>query len=197
MTTALKEWAVAVNALGSGAQTLLVRKGGIHEKKFDVPARRFLLFPTYIHQKEGLLKPEWHEPYHATLEQFDRDTEHVTIRYLAEVTDVWTTWDDAAIEALRDFHIWEANLAAERLHWRPKHPLYLLNLRVYALPEPVTLPMSEEYGGCKSWLDLPIEVPATLAPVVDDATYGARTAAIAAALTPFLESETVEMATPA
>ena len=157
MTIALKEWAVAVNALGKGAQTLLVRKGGIHEKRFEVPARRFLLFPTYIHQKEALLRPEWREAYHTSLELNERSPERVTLRFLAELTDVWTTWDDAALEAVRPFHIWEGSLARERLNWRPKHPLYLLNLRVFCLPDPIPLRMREEYGGCRSWLELPIE----------------------------------------
>lgn len=188
MTTALKEWAVAVNALGSGAQTLLIRKGGIHEKKFDVPARRFLLFPTYIHQKERLLKPEWHEGYHTSLALFDRDNTLVTVRYFAEIANVWTTWDDTAIAAVSDFHIWQPSVARERLHWRPRHPLYLLNLRVFALPAPVTLPMQAEYGGCKSWLELPIAVDeAALRPVVDEPTFQARQRAIEGALDPYLE----------
>lgn len=194
--TALKEWAVAVNALGSGAQTLLVRKGGIHEKRFDLPARHFLLFPTYIHQQEDLLKPAWRDDYHATLRQFDRDSDQVTVRFFAEIADVWTTWDDAAIAAVSDFHIWQPEVASVRLHWRPKHPLYLLNLRVSALPEPVTLPMAPEYGGCKSWLELPIAVDETaLRPVVDAATFAARRAEIAAALAPFLEPGEVVAAT--
>ena len=33
---ALKEWSAAVHALLDGRQTVLLRKGGIHEKRFDV-----------------------------------------------------------------------------------------------------------------------------------------------------------------
>ena len=36
MTTALKEWSAVVHALLDGRQTVLLRKGGIHEKRFAV-----------------------------------------------------------------------------------------------------------------------------------------------------------------
>ena len=57
---ALKEWAVTVQALAKGGQVLLLRKGGIHEegKDFRVIHPEFLLYPTYEHQREDLLKPE-------------------------------------------------------------------------------------------------------------------------------------------
>ena len=57
---ALKEWAVTVQALSLGQQTLLVRKGGIHEesKDFRVIHPEFLLYPTFEHQREDLLQPE-------------------------------------------------------------------------------------------------------------------------------------------
>ncbi len=56
---ALKEWAVTVQALAQGRQVLLLRKGGIHEegKDFRVVHPAFLLYPTYEHQREDLLKP--------------------------------------------------------------------------------------------------------------------------------------------
>ena len=55
---ALKEWAVTVQALAQGQQILLLRKGGIHEsgKNFRVIHPDFLLYPTYEHQREDLLK---------------------------------------------------------------------------------------------------------------------------------------------
>ena len=60
---ALKEWAVAVKALGRGEQTLILRKGGIHrdDRDFRLVHPEFLLFPTYLHQKAELIKPGHHE----------------------------------------------------------------------------------------------------------------------------------------
>ena len=54
---ALKEWAITVDALASGEQILLMRKGGIHEesKDFRIIHDEFLLYPTYEHQRPCLL----------------------------------------------------------------------------------------------------------------------------------------------
>src|SRR5680860_187489 len=46
---ALKEWAAVGHALLDGRQTVLLRKGGIHEKRFEVERDRFVLFPTVAH----------------------------------------------------------------------------------------------------------------------------------------------------
>src|SRR5712691_5143990 len=51
---ALKEWAVVVHALGTGKQTMLLRKGGLHARhgRFATEPTEFFLFPTYVHQME-------------------------------------------------------------------------------------------------------------------------------------------------
>ena len=48
MRTAFKEWAIVVDALGRGAQILILRKGGLREGSggFRLEQRQFLLFPT-------------------------------------------------------------------------------------------------------------------------------------------------------
>ena len=60
---ALKEWGAAVQALLDGRQTVLLRKGGIHEKRFALTARQFVFFPTVAHghaetTQEGLAPRE-------------------------------------------------------------------------------------------------------------------------------------------
>ena len=47
---AFKEWAVVCAALASGQQSLILRKGGIHEGRdgFRVAHREFWLFPTGV-----------------------------------------------------------------------------------------------------------------------------------------------------
>ena len=45
---ALKEWAVTCEALARGSQVLVLRKGGIGEKRFELPHARFYLFPTSV-----------------------------------------------------------------------------------------------------------------------------------------------------
>ena len=56
---ALKEWSAAVHAMLDGRQTVLLRKGGIHEKRFDARLRRdFLFFPTVAHSHAERVRPE-------------------------------------------------------------------------------------------------------------------------------------------
>ena len=60
---ALKEWATVVNALETGDQTVLLRKGGILEDSsgFVVESEKFFLFPTFEHQETKHLKPQFHK----------------------------------------------------------------------------------------------------------------------------------------
>ena len=55
---ALKEWSAAIHAMLDGRQTVLLRKGGIHEKRFEVNASNFLLFPTVAHSHAERVRPE-------------------------------------------------------------------------------------------------------------------------------------------
>ena len=63
LTTALKEWSVAIDALAQGKTILLLRKGGIKESqgKFSAEANQAVLLPTFEHQKPELLKPQYRD----------------------------------------------------------------------------------------------------------------------------------------
>ena len=52
LNIALKEWSATIDALASGDQLFLIRKGGIREtnRHFELPHRRFLLYPTHFHE---------------------------------------------------------------------------------------------------------------------------------------------------
>jgi hypothetical protein len=148
----LKEWAVAVKALELGETALVVRKGGIREKAFAVANRRFLLLPGYEHQRPELLKPE----YRQLLGEIPDLTDDGPLRFtsFAEVRGAYEISEPGSLAAIDPYHIWTPEYAESRFRWRPKKPLTVLVLRVYLLPEPVELPYSEAYGGCKSWIEL-------------------------------------------
>jgi hypothetical protein len=148
----LKEWAVAVKALELGETALVVRKGGIREKAFAVANRRFLLLPGYEHQRPELLKPE----YRQLLSEIPDLTDDGPLRFtsFAEVRGAYEISEPESLAAIDPYHIWTPEYAESRFRWRPKKPLTVLVLRVYLLPEPVVLPYSEAYGGCKSWIEL-------------------------------------------
>jgi hypothetical protein len=169
--TALKEWAVAVKALEEGREVLILRKGGIHEKRFPLEHREFLLYPTYDHQRQELLKA----PFHADLREvlvMRCPPGLVRITAWAKATDVWEVSRAETLAALSRHFMWTDDYAAERLRWRPTQPLRVAALRVYRLAEPRIIPVRDAYGGCLSWLELADELSlAGLQPALDAAAY--------------------------
>jgi hypothetical protein len=149
---ALKEWAVAVKALERGETALVVRKGGIREKAFAVPRTRFLLLPGYEHQRPDLLKPEYRE----LMREIPDLTDDGPLRFssFAEVEGAYEVSEAEELSALDPYHMWTPEYAESRFKWRPKKPLTVLVLRTYVLPEAVELPYRDQYGGCKSWIEL-------------------------------------------
>jgi len=183
-TTALKEWAVAVKALREGRQVLLVRKGGISEetRDFRIQAERFLLFPTYEHQRRDLLQAPFQADLDAILAE-PRDPTRLRVDTLAELTDLLEITEPAQVEALAPFYCFSEQYAEERLRWRPRKPLLVMAVRAYMLAAPTEIANLAEYGGCKSWLSLPVDVErADLVPALDDAAYAAQIAAVREAL---------------
>jgi len=154
---ALKEWAIAVDALIAGKTIMLLRKGGIKEKKFKVEYPNIWLYPTYEHQKPGLLKPEYAKSVVWVESGWHPQT--VEIKGCAEITDVLPIERENQIEALLPYQIWNEKMISERLKWKSQQPLMVLLLRVYRLPQPKVISYSDTYGGCKSWMDLVEPIP--------------------------------------
>ena len=170
---ALKEWAVAVRALGCGEQAMIIRKGGIHrdDRDFRLVHPEFLLFPTYLHQKAELVKPDQHDALRRTQSE-DDVAGLVELGYFCQVAERFELRDEAALDRLSEFHIWTDDYARKRLHWRPKQPLTVALLRVYELQQPQALPVLDEYSGCKSWVELGQDVPlGAMTPVLGDAEF--------------------------
>jgi len=151
---ALKEWAVAVNALESGKTIMLLRKGGIHEQNgnFQVAHKQILLYPTYEHQQAFMLKPEYANRVYPVTSGWHPET--VRIGSWAEITDILPVSDEFLVNALLPFHIWNEHFISDRLKWKPRQPLYILLLRTYKLTQEQEIPYYPKYGGCKSWIDL-------------------------------------------
>jgi hypothetical protein len=149
LTQALKEWAIAVSNLHSGALILLPRKGGIRDplRPFANIPQRAALFPTYEHQA-------FHYLQHPVEMAEPDPNAPILINTWAEVTHGFTLQTEAEVMALEPFHIWTADFIAERLKWRSRQPLHILLLRAYRLPQAVELGRSPSHGGCRSWIDL-------------------------------------------
>jgi hypothetical protein len=184
MTTAihtLKEWAVATDALERGETITLLRKGGIREegKHFRVAHDEVLLYPTYEHQQQHLLKPRYADLVTPVPSGWHPET--VRIGAWAKITDILEISEKETVEALLPYHVWNEQFAAERFGWKPRFPLYVLLLRTYRLAQDRVIPYRAEYGGCKSWIDLqePIAIDG-MTPVLSDTEYARQVAEIRA-----------------
>lgn len=156
-TLALKEWGAVVHALLDGRQTVLLRKGGIRERRFDVSRDRFVLFPTVAHAHAERVRAGHEDVLAAGAADVDEARSTFVVRAGVDLIDVIATNDADGLSKLPDLHIWKPEHIAERLAFRPKHPLQVLVVRAFALPEPVTMDRVPEYGGCSSWVDLPVD----------------------------------------
>lgn len=176
-TPALKEWSAAVRALLADRQRILLRKGGIHEKRFVVDADSFLLFPTVAHSHAARVRPEHRdllEPAAA-----DSTDEQVVVRAVAKVAAVIAVERPDALPAIEDLHIWTADSVREdRVDFRPRHTLTALVVQTFPLLQPVTLPRLPDYRGCTSWVHLLIGEPALGEPVCDAAALAATAARV-------------------
>jgi hypothetical protein len=180
LRTALKEWAVVQRSLREGHQIILLRKGGLIEETgdFDLRSHWFWIFPTYAHEAErsGDVQPcfnQW------LLEEEARQPPRDTLRLemIAQVTDCIKVEDRQKLLALAPQHIWSPQFIHGRYDWEPYKPVFVLLLRAYTLPKPISLPMQPDFGGCRSWIDLPEAVSTTKAlPVLPDEHYQRRRA---------------------
>ncbi|WP_459643305.1 DUF1802 family protein [Kineococcus sp. NUM-3379] len=186
LVPALKEWGAVAHALLDGRQALLLRKGGIHEKRFEVGASRFLLFPTVAHSHAGSVRPEHHDLL--PLGEADAGTDELVLRVGLEVFAVVPVERPEQVDDLVDLHIWTPeSVRATRVDFRPRHRLTALVVRAVELGvpparsagggAPLRLRRLPEHGGCRSWLELPLAWPEGGGRVVHDDGHLASVAA--------------------
>lgn len=153
-----KEWSFVCEALGKGVQTVILRKGGIHEGKggFHFLHDNFWLFPTGFHTQAAQLKWVPENADEVAVPQ-DEERESVDVCYFATMHQLWkiTDWDKLA--ALEPYHIWTEDVVKERFAWNEESCLHVALVRVQALPETWSFPYQRGYGGCRSWVKLPEE----------------------------------------
>lgn len=156
-----------VHALLAGRQTVLLRKGGIGEKRFTLDAESFLLFPTIAHSHAESTRPEHHDLLSAG-ENDCRDG-HVVIRARLDVVEAIEVRRPEAVAELEPFHVFTtASVVANRIDFRPRRALAVLVVRARPVLEPVVLTREERFGGCVSWVDLPVGEAIVGPAAVDD-----------------------------
>ena len=151
-----KEWALVCEALGTGRQSIILRKGGIAEGRdgFSFQHREFFLFPTFFHEQlERVRFPGANLP--------EASPGEIEIRYLAKVdeTRVLTDWEE--VRALEPLHILKESVVRERFIYSEAPGVHVAFVRVFQLDPIWRFPDAKKYGGCRSWVPLP-HLPAGL-----------------------------------
>ena len=159
MMLALKEWSIICKALEDGNQTILLRKGGIleYKKGFEISQKSFMLYPTLEHQGAEYLQPKYLQTYDLILganksEEIQSNTN--TLRSIARIEAIQEFYDHEVLPELEKYHIWNEKYVNMRMNYNPKKPMNALLLRVYKLPQPITIDVNPEWSGCKSWINI-------------------------------------------
>ena len=171
-TVGFKEWSLVCAALGQGAQSIILRKGGIHEGKAGFWWRhdQFYLFPTHFHQQHEQFR--WNAPSLQSAEM--KDSVH-QIEYFATVDKKLQITDWQTVERLEGLHHWTKETLRERFDYSDATGISMAFIRIYQLEPAWIIPDEKRFGGCRSWLDLPILLGNPhMTPVLGEVEHAAR-----------------------
>jgi hypothetical protein len=169
--SALKEWAVMVDALGCGDIIGIVRKGGIRDQHggFYVRQNRFFLYPTRFHASVEQLSERFRSRLarsHAAMAPAGM----VRIEYVAQPAMTFTVKDPRRLQLAQYECALSPSALLSRFNYR-EAGVEFVTLRVERLLSPVVVPELGRYGGCVSWLELDEEIPCgpnDVAPVMSE-----------------------------
>ena len=148
---AFKEWAAVCAALCRGDCDIILRKGGIHERRgaFRPEHDRFWLMATRFHQDPADLadhvRGSLPKPPPAGV---------VRLPGWCAVTDVRRLTDETELVGLRGRHALSDEAALTRFRYRTPG-LWALTVRVWVPDEPVEIADDPRFGGCRSWVTIP------------------------------------------
>ena len=93
------------------------------------------------------------------------------LTHFAEASGLYKLHDMVGALLIRDLHVWSDETVQARFAYR-QPGLYVVPIRVYRMPQVVTLPEVASYAGCRSWVELERELPTEGAtPVLSDAEF--------------------------
>ena len=170
---AFKEWAAVCEALAAGRQTIILRKGGLQDEieRIRIAAHHgFWLYPTNFHQQaENLSSDAWEFIERALATK--PTVGQVALRLYATLDSLSEMTTEERALRLQGLHIWSQATVRQRFAYR--FPLlFVLGVRIHALPKAVLVAESPELAGCKSWVTLPEPISTDgLLPVLTDEQY--------------------------
>jgi hypothetical protein len=164
-----KEWAIVCEALGRGAQSIILRKGGIAEGRdgFSFQHREFFLFPTWFHEQLEKVRED-------EIEIPKQPAGTIGLKFFAKLELVRMIASPEVAVALEPLHILTAEVVRERFEYDQAPGLHVGLVRVFRMIPAWTFPNEKKYGGCRSWVPLP-QWPSDLRfePVLSDAQHDA------------------------
>lgn len=183
MLAALKEWDVICQALGSGRQAIVVRKGGIAEgpEGLRFTEEEFVLLPTYFHQQMERVADDTAYAMPEAGQGGERDV--VEIRHAA--TLVWhrRVTNRAVLAKLQSYHILAPEEVEARYAQKPEPGVQVALLRVYRLDPPQQVAWQKSFGGCRSWAEMDADLEScTRVSVLSDEAFAALEAELRAIL---------------
>ncbi len=155
---AFKEWDSVVRALGSGEQSVILRKGGIHEPRrlFEIRHTGFLLFPTCEHQTAEDLNETGKKHLEASCHQRPEEG-IIRLEYEAILEKAWWVPDLKFLSRLSAFHTASEAGAEKKFNTGERPGLHLLLVRIFRLGAVLEISDMPAYGGCRSWVELELE----------------------------------------
>ncbi len=167
-----KEWALVCQAIERGEQCIILRKGGIAEGRegFSFREREFFLFPTFFHEQAAKIRG-------AAREIPEKRPGEIELRVFAkiETSSVITNWETAA--ALEPLHILQSDVVRERFDYDQAPGIHVALVRAFRLTTPWIIPDAPAYGGCRSWVKLPVGLAAaTMDAVLSEVEHARRLA---------------------
>ena len=165
MKHALKEWNTTIEALGSSKLIAIWRKGGIEDTPnirvpneiFKTENKQFILYPTYTHQSIEKIKPEFTSVLNER-NVINKDNQ-VKLKYWAEVEEEIIPESIDELLALSGELVNTDEHLVSSWNLSPSHKGKILLLRIYKLGDPILITHSPNYNGCKSWIEINIDIP--------------------------------------
>ena len=159
-----KEWSLVCDALGHGAQSVILRKGGIAEGREGFSFRRFefFLFPTFFHEQIGKVR--------IAAADIAAPGNTIAIRWYAKVERALRINSVAIAEALAPLHILSIEVVRERFG-NKGDGLNVAFVRVFEISPVWVLQTEKRFAGCRSWIDLPVPPEMKMRAVLDDSAH--------------------------
>ena len=184
LRTALKEWKVLWGPDPSRARGGLVGEGGGRGQRGGVGGRadRFLLYPTYFHEKAAEIAPRLLTRLDAA--HAERPAEGVVrVELLARGAAGGRVESLEPRRRIERAHGLDWSAVQSRFEYRGVPMVQVVAVRVARLVAPVEIVERRRYEGCVSWVELDegLDVDGAT-PVLDDASFGERMAELRVAL---------------